>query len=118
MEISNGIVRLLKAHADRGPVECRTLIDDDLVLVVMRGGYSRLENTLFENGKFLDVRAMRHTFQDTMEGLFTEVIQQATGQEVTAFLSASHQRPDVQLEIFMLDGAHSSTSDGSADPAG
>ena len=116
MEISNGIVKLLKAHADRGPTECRTHIDDDLVIVLMRGGFSRLENTLFEDGKFLDVRKMRHTFQDTMEARFTEVIENSTGREVVAFMSASHQSPDLQMEVFVLDGA-APTPAASADPA-
>ena len=114
-EISNGIVRLLKAHADRGPTECRTLIDGDLVIVSMRGGYSRFENTLFDSGKFLDVRSMRHTFQDTMEARFTEVIEQATGREVAAFMSASHQRPDLQMQVFLLDDAGLPTQVESAD---
>lgn len=96
---------MLKEHADRGPTKCRTYIDDDLVIVLMRGGFSRLENTLFESGKFLDVRKMRHVFQDTMEGRFSEVIESLTGREVAAFMSASHQHPDLQMEIFVLDGS-------------
>jgi len=103
-EISTTLVQLVKEHADRGPTKCRTYIDDDLVIVMMRGGYSRLENTLFEDGKFLDVRNTRHAFQDTMEGRFTEVIERLTGREVAAFMSASHQRPDLQVEMFVLDG--------------
>jgi uncharacterized protein YbcI len=102
--ISTAIVQLLKEHADRGPTKCRTYIDDDLIVVLLRGGYSRMENTLFEDGKFLDVRAMRHTFQDTMEGRFTDVIERLTGREVAAFMSASHQQPDLQIEAFLLDG--------------
>jgi uncharacterized protein YbcI len=69
----------------------------------MGGGFSRLENTLFEDGKFLDVRTMRHAFQDTMQGRFTEVIERVAGREVVAFMSASHQRPDLQMEVFVLD---------------
>lgn len=103
-EISTTFVQLLKEHADRGPTKCRTYIDDDLVIVLMRGGFSRLENTLFEDGKFLDVRAMRHALQDTMEGRFTEVIESLTGRQVAAFMSATHQRPDLQMEVFVLDG--------------
>ena len=97
-------MQLVKEHTGRGPTKCRTYIDDDLVIVLMRGGYSRLENTLFEDGKFLDVRAMRHALQDTMEGRFTDVIERLTGREVAAFMSASHQRPDLQMEVFVLDG--------------
>jgi uncharacterized protein YbcI len=106
-------VQLLKEHADRGPTRCRTYIDDDLIIVLMRGGYSRMENTLFEDGKWLDVRRARHTFQDTMEGRFTETIERLTGREVAAFMSASHQHPDLQIEAFVLDGA-TSPADSSA----
>ena len=105
LEISNGIVRLFKAHGDKGPTKCRTHIDDDLIIVTLKGGYSRLENTLFEDGKFLDVRQARQIFQDTMEGRFTEVIERVTGREVAAFMSASHQHPDIQMEIFVLADA-------------
>jgi uncharacterized protein YbcI len=103
-EISTMFVQLLKEHADRGPTRCRTYMDDDFVMVLMRGGFSRLEQTLFDDGKFLDVRKMRHVFQDTMEGRFTEAIERITGREVAAFMSASHQQPDLQIEIFVLDG--------------
>lgn len=103
-EISATFVHLLKEHADRGPTKCRTYIDDDLVIVLMRGGFSRLENTLFEDGKWLDVRSMRHALQDTMEGRFTEVIERLTGRQVAAFMSATHQHPDLQMEVFVLDG--------------
>src|SRR3712207_2102338 len=115
VEISGGIVRLIKEHGGRGPNECRTHIDHDLVIVVMRGGYNRMENTLFEDGKFLDVRQMRHIFQDTMEARFSEVIARATGRAVSAFMSASHQRPDFQMEIFMLE-SDAVAEDPAADP--
>jgi hypothetical protein len=47
---------------------------------------------------------MRHAFHDTMQGRFTEAIERLTGREVAAFRSASHQRPDLQMEVFVLDG--------------
>jgi uncharacterized protein YbcI len=59
-QISTTAVQLVKEHAGRGPTKCRTYIDDDLVIVLMGGGFTKLENTLFEDGKFLDVRSMRH----------------------------------------------------------
>jgi uncharacterized protein YbcI len=103
-KISTKFVQLLKEHGDRGPTRCRTYVDDDLVIVLLRGGFSRMENTLFEDGKWLDVRSTRHAFQDTMEGRLTEVIERLTGREVAAFMSASHQHPDLQIEAFVLDG--------------
>jgi uncharacterized protein YbcI len=67
---------------------------------------------LFEDGRFLDVRTVRHAFQDTMEGRFTEMIERLTGREVAAFMSASHQRPDLQIEVFVLDGGPDPSSGG------
>jgi uncharacterized protein YbcI len=115
-QISTCFVQLIKEHADRGPTQCRTYIDDDLIIVLMRGGYSRLENTLFEDGKWLDVRTTRQTFQDTMEGRLTDTVERLTGREVSAFMSASHQRPDMQIEMFVLD-RRGDEQQSSADPA-
>ena len=80
-EISTTFVRLHKEHGGRGPTKCRTYVNDDLIIVLMRGGYSRFEDTLFEDGKWLDVRSTRHAFQDTMEGRFTEAIERVTGRK-------------------------------------
>ena len=113
-KISTEIVQLLKEHAGRGPTECRTYFAEELVIVLLRGGYNRMEDSLFEDGKWLDVRSSRHLFQDTMEGLFTEVIERLTGREVAAFMSASHQDPDLQIEAFVLVGG--TVPDGSPLP--
>ena len=75
-----------------------------MVIVLLRGGYTRAEGTLFEDGKWLDVRTARHSFSDTMEGRFTAALENMTGQRVNAFMSASHQDPDLQVEMFVLDG--------------
>ena len=99
--ISAAIVQATKEHSGRGPTRCRTYIDDDLVIVLMREGYSQLEDTLFEDGKWLDVRAMRHTFQDTMQARYSEIIERMTGRTVVAFMSASHH-PDLQMQTFVL----------------
>ena len=102
-QISNAFVQLIKEHGDRGPTKCRTYIDDDLIIVLMQSGYSRLENTLIEDGKWLDVRSTRQAFQDTMEGRLSDTIERLTGRDVSAFMSASHQRPDIQIELFVLN---------------
>ena len=39
-----------------------------------------------------------------MEGRFTDTIERLTGRQVAAFMSASHQHPDIQIEAFVLDG--------------
>jgi uncharacterized protein YbcI len=106
-EISTAFVRLLKEHAGKGPPHCRTYVEEDVIVVLLRGGYTALETELFEDGKWLDVRSMRHAFHDTMEGRFTAELERLTGREVQAFMSASHQAPDLQVEVFVLEAEHS-----------
>ena len=55
-ELSNAIVALFKQYFGRGPADCRTYLEPDLVVVVMTGGYHAAEQTLFEAGKWHEVR--------------------------------------------------------------
>jgi uncharacterized protein YbcI len=107
-EISSTFVQLLKEHGGKGPTKCRTYMEDDLVIVLLRGGYTRAETTLFEDGKWLDVRTTRHAFQDTMEERLTTALERLIGRPVKAFMSASHQAPDLQVELFLLEPTNGS----------
>jgi uncharacterized protein YbcI len=102
-ELSNAMVALFKEHFGRGPADCRTYLEPDLVVVVMTGGYHAGEQTLFEAGKWHEVRQARMSWQDTMEVRFVETIERLTQRSVKAFMSANHQSPDVTIELFVLD---------------
>jgi uncharacterized protein YbcI len=102
-ELSNAIVALFKEHYGRGPADCRTYLEPDLVIVVMTGGYHAAEQTLFEAGKWHEVRQARMSWQDTMEARFVETIERLTHRGVKAFMSANHQSPDVTVELFVLE---------------
>ena len=102
-QLSNAIMALYKEYFGRGPVECRAYLERDLVVLVLTGGFSAGEQTLFEAGKWHDVRHARQAWQDSMEERFTEMIERLTQRTVKAFLSASHQDPDVSVELFVLD---------------
>jgi uncharacterized protein YbcI len=102
-ELSNAIVGLFKEYYGRGPADCRTYLEPDLVVVVMTGGYHAAEQTLFEAGKWHEVRQARMSWQDTMQVRFIETIERLTQREVKAFMSANHQSPDVTVELFVLE---------------
>ena len=102
-ELSNAIVALFKEHFGRGPADCRTYLEPDLVVVVMTGGYYAAEQTLFEAGKWHEVRQARMSWQDTMQARFVETIERLTQRRVKAFMSANHQSPDVTVEVFVLE---------------
>jgi uncharacterized protein YbcI len=102
-QLSNAVMALYKEYFGKGPVDCRAYLERDLVVLVLTGGYSAGEQTLFEAGKWHDVRHGRLAWQDSMEERFTQTIEQLTNRTVKAFLSASHQDPDVSVELFVLD---------------
>ncbi len=102
-ELSNAIVGLFKEYFGRGPADCRTYLEPDLVVVVMSGGYHAAEQTLFEGGKWHEVRQARMSWQDTMQARFVDTIEQLTQRRVKAFMSANHQSPDVTVELFVLE---------------
>jgi uncharacterized protein YbcI len=104
-DISNTIVALFKQRFGRGPISCRTYLEADLVVLVMAGGYTAGEQTMFEAGKWHDVRQARLAWQDSMEARFVEAIERLTRRTVKAFMSANHQGPDITVELFILDGA-------------
>jgi uncharacterized protein YbcI len=103
-QISAEIVGLYKHHHGKGPVRCRTYLEPNLVIVVLGEGYTAAEQTLFEAGKWYEVRRARQDWQDTMQVRFVEAIERLTGRTVSAFLSANHQDPDLAVEMFVLEG--------------
>jgi uncharacterized protein YbcI len=49
--ISDGLVSLLKEYYGRGPTQAKSYFEDDLVVCILRGGYSRVEQTLLDGGR-------------------------------------------------------------------
>jgi uncharacterized protein YbcI len=101
-KITAGMVRLLKEYYGKGPTKAKTYINDDLVVVLMRGGFTRVEETLLEAGHGEAVIRQRMAFQALMRERFSEIVARETGRDVVAFMSGSHQDPDVLAEIFVL----------------
>ena len=100
--ISDGIVGLLKEYYGRGPTEAKSYFQDDLVVCVLRGGFSRVEQTLLDEGRGAAVIQQRMEFQEIMRGRFEEVIERATGRKVIGFMSGNQQDPDMMCEVFIL----------------
>jgi len=103
--ISDGIVALLKEFYGRGPTQTKTYYQDDLVVCVLRGGFSAVEQTLLEGGRGDSVKRQRQDFHAVMRDRFEGVVQEATGRPVVAFMSCDHQDPDLTCEIFVLGKA-------------
>ena len=100
--ISNGLVALLKEFYGQGPQRVKTYYQDDLVVCILRGGFSVVEQTLLDGGRGDAVIQQRMEFQDLMRGRFEAVIEEATGREVIGFMSGNQQSPDLMSEVFIL----------------
>jgi uncharacterized protein YbcI len=101
--ITNAIVGLHKEGYGRGPTKAKTYYTGDLIVCLMREGFSMVERTLFESGQHQAVLEQRAAFQRAMEGRYREAIERLTGRRVIAFMSNTHQDPDLVAEIFVLE---------------
>ncbi|MGH2715780.1 MAG: DUF2294 domain-containing protein [Thermoleophilaceae bacterium] len=100
--ISDGLVALLKEYYGRGPEQAKTYFSDDLVVCLLRGGFTPVEQTLSDEGYGDEVIRQRMAFQEVMRGRFEEVVEQATGRRVVGFMSGNQQNPDMICEVFVL----------------
>jgi uncharacterized protein YbcI len=118
--ISRRIVVLHKDFYGKGPTKAKTYYNDDVVVVLMRGGFTKVEETLLEEGRGDSVIQQRADFQDVMVSRFKQVVEEETGRKVAAMMSGSHQHPDLICETFVLaptDLLDEDTGDGLGDVA-
>jgi uncharacterized protein YbcI len=100
--ISDGLVTLLKEFYGRGPTQAKSYYQDDLVVCILRGGYTQVEQTLRQGGRGSAVIEQRMQFQELMRERFESVIEKATGRKVIGFMSGNQQDPDMMCEVFVM----------------
>ena len=100
--ISDGMVALLKEFYGRGPTRAKSYYEDDLVVCLLRGGFTRVEQTLLDGRP----RLLGHPAADGVPGAdaraLQAVIEEATGRQVIGFMSGNQQDPDMMCEVFIL----------------
>jgi uncharacterized protein YbcI len=100
--ISNATVRLLSEYTGRGPTKARTYINENLITVVLQDTLTTGERSLVNNGETDLVLANRKAYQNTMAPDLIAAVEQISGRNVFAFLSANHIDPDCAVESFVL----------------
>ena len=114
--VSDAMVALFRDFLGKGPERCKTYwAGSDLLVVLLGGGYAVAERTLYDAGEGNAVQASRHALQMTLEARSTALVEELTGREVVAFMSASHQDPDLSAELFLLAPNENYSPAGSAD---
>jgi uncharacterized protein YbcI len=109
-EISRRSVQLLRQYTGRGPTKARTVINHDSVMILLGDTLTTGERSLAEHGKADYVVDTRHQFQHIMRDDLVQVVEEAMGRKVIAFMSDNHIDPDYAAEVFVLDPG------GDADP--
>ena len=100
--VSDGLVALLKEYYGVGPTQTKTYYGDDMVVCLLRGGFTRVEKTLLEGGRGSAVIQQRMEFQEVMRERFINVVEAATDRQVVGFMSGNQQDPDMICEVFVL----------------
>jgi uncharacterized protein YbcI len=113
-QISTRLVQLHSRSYGKGPTKAKTHFFDDLVVSVLRGGFTTVERTLLDTGELDSVYQMRRSFQQAMESEFRTIVEEATGRRVIAYMSSIHFNPDLAVELFVLEPLEEPSSDGDA----
>ena len=101
--ISTATVRLLHEYTGRGPTKAKTLINDDVVTVLLADTLTKGERKLVASGRSDRVLQLRHDYQLTMREDLIAIVERQLERKVIAFMSQNHIDPDLAVEVFVLD---------------
>jgi uncharacterized protein YbcI len=101
--ISNEMVHAQKKFFGKGPTSAKSYMLDDMLLIVMRGGFTTAEQTMLEFGQQDLVRQFRQIFENEMTDRLQTMIEDLTGRKVLTYQSQILFQPDVVVEIFLFD---------------
>jgi uncharacterized protein YbcI len=101
--ISRETVGLLKDLVGRGPTKSKAYIHDDCVLLLLREGHTRGEETMFEAGGSRGVAQGRVDISETIRQRLTEMVERHLERRVIGFMSSSQQHPDLISFVFVLE---------------
>ena len=103
-EMSRRIVQLHKESYGKGPTKARAHWDDDVITVILRGGFTRDEETLREAGRGEAVLEHRMHFHEAMRGRFKDELEQLTGRAVIGVMSGVQvEQPEMAAQVFVLE---------------
>jgi uncharacterized protein YbcI len=100
--ISTAAVQLLHEYTGRGPTKAKTLINDELVVILLADALTRGERKLAQNGHADRVLQLRTDYQHVMREEFVAIVERNIDRKVIAFMSQNHIDPDLAVEVFVL----------------
>jgi uncharacterized protein YbcI len=103
--ISTATVQLLHEYTGRGPTKAKTVINEDLVTIVLADTLTKGEQKLVDSGLSERVLQLRHDYQVTMRDDLIAIVERQLDRTVIAFMSQNHIDPDLAVEVFVLEPA-------------
>jgi uncharacterized protein YbcI len=100
--ITTAVVKLFAEYVGRGPTKGRTLIEANVVTVILEDTLTKAEHRLLEKGRAEAVISTRRLYQTIMRDDLANAIESLTGRSVLAFLSDQSVAPDYAVETFIL----------------
>ena len=101
--ISTSAVQLLHEYTGRGPTKAKTVINEDLVTILLADTLTRGEQKLVDNGRHERVIQLRHDYQMVMRDDLVGIVERELERKVVAFMSQNHIDPDLAVETFVLE---------------
>jgi uncharacterized protein YbcI len=103
--ISTSAVQLFHEYTGRGPTKAKTLINENVVTLLLADTLTKGERKLVENGHSDRVIKLRHDYQVVMRDDLVAVVERQLDRKVIAFMSQNHIDPDLAVEVFVLEPA-------------
>ncbi len=101
--VTDAMVAFHERYYHRRPVTAKSLLlDGELLVCVLGGVYTDVENAMIELQRFTLVHDTRSAFQNAMQLRFITTIERLSGREVLMFMSDHHVGPDIEIELFIL----------------
>lgn len=113
-EITEAVIRFEKEFMGRGPVEAKTYIIDDMVLVRLKGVMSRAEQQLAIEGEAARgrdlVKQVRREALERGRALLEAVVRDAIGRSVVSLHTDISTVTGERVIVFTLEGTASTPS--------
>jgi uncharacterized protein YbcI len=115
-EITEAVIRFEKEYMGRGPVEAKTYIVDDMVLVRLKGVMSRAEYQLATTGDTLRgrelIKQIRRESLERGRMLLEAVVRDTVGRNVVSMHTDISTVTGERVIVFTLEGTPSFHSEG------
>lgn len=102
LALNSLVVRVYRDVTGRGATRVRAVIGQDTITLILEDTLTKGEQSLVALGRREEVRTIRRAFQEEMGATLSRGVEELTGREVLAFMSAESLDPDYAAEIFVL----------------